>query len=143
MHQLRHWEVFTPQYETYYSYDAMEPSEYGADAVCVEAFTRREALILGRKKLEKEFPNGYISDNRSDGVNPFSGLKVKLSLCDHKVLHYCWGNKDFILPCEEKCIECDRDSIRETIDFVESYKEQFKKDWGQYYVQIGQDTPNN
>ena len=74
--------VFTPEYTTYKIMTALDPPECGCDVVDVEATTKRKALILGLKALE-QIRSEWIRDERGDGRNPFSKLKVqKACECD-------------------------------------------------------------
>ncbi len=89
--QKLHWSVWTPQMTSYYE---DEPPEQWADWICVEAPTKREALIEAVKQFRK---NGseWIQYQRDDNANPFSGLQVESTICEH-------GNCN----CEiDECIE--------------------------------------
>ena len=65
--------VWTPEYD---SSPSNSPPEWGCDIVEVEADTRRKALVLGLKKLDS-IHSEWITDERGDGRNPFSTLKIQ------------------------------------------------------------------
>ena len=72
--------VVTPQYGTTIPIldDGTGPEEYGADVIEVEAPNKRAAVTEGVKRMlagsRKEFR--WCRDQRSDGVNPFAGVKA-------------------------------------------------------------------
>jgi len=105
-----HWEVYTPQYMTYGSPwgDPPEPPEYGCDWVCVEADTKREALVKGVRKLREE-KSEWLEDQASDGASPFTGLKAAKLQCEHDYCHCTLPdciqpNPEYLLLSE--CPEC-------------------------------------
>ncbi len=73
---MNRWYVVTPQYESGGS--EIEPPEYGADVIEVAAPTKRAAIIAGvRLMLAGSYRvYRYCHDCRSDGVNPFKGVKA-------------------------------------------------------------------
>ena len=70
------WYVVTPEYES--GGDWYDPPEWGCDVVEVAAKTRREAITKGVKAMltgnRKEYQ--WCRDQRSDGRNPFAGVKA-------------------------------------------------------------------
>ena len=75
---MRRFYVVTPEYGTVIPIlDAgTGPMEYGSDVVEIEAENRRDALVLGLKLLTEQ-NSRWVEEARSDGVNPFNGLKVE------------------------------------------------------------------
>lgn len=104
-----HYSVITPDYITYRG-DEYEPSEYGADWICVEASTKREAKLKAVKEWRKQGTE-WMEDCRSDNANPYTGLKVESMLCEHG---YCFcdlkeciqENPEYYLL--DSCPECDK-----------------------------------
>jgi len=126
--KLRHWFVITPQYTTYYNAESLEPPEVGCDVVSVEARTKREAKILGVKKLRKV--GNWISDSYSDGENPYKGIKVEESVCSHGLVHWCEPIDNPTIPCiDGPCIECDKIYLREIREEIGKNPEQYAKDF--------------
>ncbi len=101
---MKHYEVYSPEFMMYGgSYDPPEPPEYGACFSYVKAETpaRAKAAALRLDEFEPW---------RDGTDNPFTGLKVKLSRCEHGVC-YCDD-------CAKvaTCAACDRafdDELRE------------------------------
>ena len=62
-----HWWVYTPPYGDMYS--------YGSDVVEVEAPSKREALVLGLRKLRLQ-RSRWIWNQEADRRNPFNGLEA-------------------------------------------------------------------
>lgn len=103
--RLRPYYVFSPEYQTYPA-GWMEPPEYGADYVEVEAQNKREAVRLAVKKILSEQNRSYAEYNRSDGVPPFAGYRAELAVCPHGSPYFivvngkpvytdwCWGCKE-------------------------------------------------
>jgi hypothetical protein len=73
---MKRWYVVTPEYGTGGS--EIEPPEYGCDVVEVDAPTRRAAILAGVRRMlassRREFR--YCRDQRSDGANPFTGVRA-------------------------------------------------------------------
>lgn len=80
--KLKHWYVITPEYEVY-PQSMYEPAEWGCDVIEIEAATRRDAISLGvvvmlRGGKRDEFTRyKYCYDSRSDGCNPFTGVRAE------------------------------------------------------------------
>lgn len=74
-----HWSVLTPKYIEYYSTDSLEPPEEVVDYVCVEAETRRQALVQGLREL-RAIKSAWLDDKYS---NPFKGLMAIPNICHH------------------------------------------------------------
>lgn len=79
---MKHYLVVTPQYEVY-GQTEIEPAEYGADAIEVEASNKRDAILKGVKTMLASTTSEYgrimyqwCKQQRSEGVNPFSGVKA-------------------------------------------------------------------
>jgi len=101
----RPYYVISPEYSS--GGGAYEPPEWGCDCVEVEARTKREAVILGVRKILREQGRGsWAETNRSDGQSPFTGYRADLARCGHgypifilvsgrAVSVACWG-------CEEE-----------------------------------------
>jgi len=93
-----HYEVISPEMCDDRGWE-WGPPEYGCDWALVLAANKREAKIL---TIRGDVVDGGFEDwpdqARSDGICPFSGLKVNLSVCSHGV---CWG-------CKQDCIACHR-----------------------------------
>ena len=71
------WWVITPEYGTVVAVldDGTGPEEFGRDVVEVEAPTRREALVLGLRKLRLQ-RSRWIWNQEADRRNPFNGLEA-------------------------------------------------------------------
>jgi hypothetical protein len=73
---MKRWYVVTPSYES--GGDYFEPPEHGADVIEVFAKTKRAAVTEGVKRMLaaswRQFR--WCRDARSDGVNPFKGVKA-------------------------------------------------------------------
>ena len=82
----RYW-VVSPEWEETCPIldDGTGPTESLCAAVLVEAATKREAKVLALRTPEFE---DWVKMQRSDGCNPFTGLKVKV-------------DEACICPCEE------------------------------------------
>lgn len=69
--------VYTPYYSrTMGSTLDLDPPEYVADVVDVEANTKREALIKGLQKLRRG-DSYWVREMEGDLRNPFNGLKAQ------------------------------------------------------------------
>lgn len=103
-----HYTVCTPQYISYYSYYDLEPPDYGADCVDVEAPNKRQAKVEAVRKMRKEGME-WVKDQQSDKNSPFTGLEVFECECEHGFCH-CVGlaciqpNPEYLLLSE--CPEC-------------------------------------
>lgn len=100
-----HYTVTTPEY--WYIEPVMDdgsgPREYAVESVCVEANTKREAIIKGVKKMRsKEWLTRYGRRFTYYGwywdsaTNPYTGVKAQSSECEHGFC-YCWD-----IPCDNK-----------------------------------------
>ena len=67
--------IVTEEYARY-GRSMYEPPEYGADVIEVEALNKREAAVLGLRKL-RQMRSDPIIDAESDGRNPFDAFKVE------------------------------------------------------------------
>jgi hypothetical protein len=72
--RLRHFFVYSPEYET--PAYGMNPPEWGSDVVQVEAASKRDALLLGVKEMERKCMR-WVRNNRWDGKPPWAGIKVE------------------------------------------------------------------
>lgn len=91
---MRHYEVIAPEITTYEYFDGFEgnPEPYYC-WVELLAHNAKEAVALAVKHPDfKE----WVSEARSDGINPYQGVKAKLFRCDHGT---CLG-------CEDECPLC-------------------------------------
>jgi len=77
---MKRWMVVTPDYETY-SFNGIDPPEYGADVIEIEAETKRDAIRLGVVEMLKggrfsKYSHGYsyCRDQRSDNASPYTGV---------------------------------------------------------------------
>lgn len=99
-----HYSVTSPEMSSGYS--GYGPPEYGCDWALVLASNKREARLFAVKgAIEDGDFQEWVSYARADGINPFSGVKVEPSVCEHGV---CWG-------CEQSCISCRR---ADDLDFL-------------------------
>lgn len=82
---MRRWYVVTPEYGTKINLgldDGTGPMEYGADVIEIDAETARDAIALGVGEMLTGRSDGYggqyrwCVDARSDGVNPYAGVKA-------------------------------------------------------------------
>lgn len=98
--------VISPEYGTKIPIldDGSGPIEYGCDFVEVEARTKREALLIGVRRMLRE-RRSWALDQRSDGANPFVGYKVELARCGHGIPHFVLVDGN---PVYQKCWGCDR-----------------------------------
>lgn len=78
------WEVYSEPYPVVEPVldDGTGPIYDTVDWVCVESPNWREAFKLGCKRLEKEFPHGWISNRRGDGLYPYGGIHCRRLLSD-------------------------------------------------------------
>ena len=78
MSTLKAWLVVSPEYGVVIPVTAegQGPIEYGADAVHVEAETRRDALVLG-VSLFRQMGARYLDD----AENPYRGVRVESQQC--------------------------------------------------------------
>lgn len=108
-----HYAVSTPQYESVEPIldDGTGPIEVGCDIVCVEANTKREAIIKGVKIMRsKEYMPGwktYYDWYWDESTNPFTGVKAEPLVCKHGFCN-CWN-----IPCDissdDYCLKCDEE----------------------------------
>jgi hypothetical protein len=94
---LYHYEVLSPEMGAVQPVtdDGEGPMEYWCDWVMVLATNKRDAMIQAIKHPDfKE----WRQEARDANINPFSGVKATLALCEHGV---CWGCAD------EEGINCD------------------------------------
>lgn len=98
----KHWWVYTPTYDVVVPLldDGTGPSEPTCDAVCVDAPTKRTALVAGVRQLRADG-----SPWLQDAENPFVGLTAELAECEHGV-QLCCTNAPHCEVCEQ--------AIRET-----------------------------
>jgi hypothetical protein len=101
---MTHWFVITPSYTTYYNSWSLDPPEYGCDVVSVDAPTKRQAKVEGVRKL-RAIKSEWIQDAASDGVSPFTGLKVETTFCPHNVACHC----DLKECTQKECAQCDKE----------------------------------
>lgn len=99
-----HYGVVTPQFWSYHYYYDIDPPEYGADYVEVEAPNKRRAKVEAVRKMRQEGME-WVSDQASDGASPFTGLKVLDLQCPHDSC-FC-GLPECDLPKE--CEPCTKE----------------------------------
>ena len=65
---MRRWLIISPQYGTVVPVldDGTGPMEYGSDGVIVEARTKREALVLGLRRMRSD-PECHYHRKYDDG----------------------------------------------------------------------------
>lgn len=107
-----HYTVCTPKYTSYYSYDAMEPPETGADCVTVIAETKRLAKVQAVKELRK-IRSEWMQDQASDNASPFTGLEVFENVCPHGICHCDICDKH---PFWKMCQVCYDEAIEDEDD---------------------------
>lgn len=66
--------VYSPEFET--PAYGMNPPEWGSDVVEVDAASRRDALLLGVREMERQRMR-WVRNNRWDGKPPWAGIKVE------------------------------------------------------------------
>ena len=101
---MKHYIVYSPVIETY-SFNGIDPPEYGACAVEIEAENKRDAksLALKTKEMQK-----WVGEARDNYINPFSGLKAEHLVCPHGFCDCCTPEK--VIPYTETgCLECDKE----------------------------------
>ena len=101
----KHWEVVSPEMGEQIDIgldDGTGPMEYGCLVVSVEASTRRKALSLAIKHPDMK---RWVEEARSDGKNPFVGLRVYDPVCKHGVC--------LCISCLQECDECRVEAIAE------------------------------
>lgn len=81
---MKHYTVCTPQYWTFVSMASLDPPEYGADCVDVEAENKRAAKVAAVKEMRKQGME-WVQDQESDKASPFTGLVVFDPLCPHGI----------------------------------------------------------
>ncbi len=93
--------VVSPEYETY-SFNGIDPPEYGCDVVQIEC-EKRDAKALALKTPEF---STWLGEARGDGISPFTGLQVIPTICDH--------GKCFCAECYAKlpCDKCEELSMK-------------------------------
>jgi hypothetical protein len=96
---MRHWWVSTPEFGVMVPLldDGTGPLEYQCDVVCVDAATRREAIVAGVKKMRAEGAKWFESH---DG-NPFVGIKAESARCEHGELTCDCAGEAVCEKCEE------------------------------------------
>lgn len=113
---LKHYWVHTPNY-TYTEpifEDGSGPSYNICDVVCADGYNKKDACRNAAKKLAK-IKDGHWQQCRSDGVNPYQGLKAELATCKHGVTCCdCEKNED------DYCEECYKE---EEIPGMKEWKE--------------------
>jgi hypothetical protein len=92
---LSHYSVLAPEIVTYEYFEGyLGAPEYWHPWVSVLAQNAKQAMSLAMKTDEfKE----WLQEARSDGINPFKGVKATLFRCEH---NFCWG-----------CLEEDSDDL--------------------------------
>lgn len=99
-----HYSVTSPEMSSGYS--GYGPTEYCYAWALVLASNKREARILAvRGDIEDGEFSDWVEYARHDCMNPFTGIKVELSVCEHGV---CWG-------CEQSCLACKHE---DDLDFL-------------------------
>lgn len=96
------YEVISPEVKTYDG-GGFEPSEYGRHYVLIEAKSKREALQLAVASPQM---SGWVKEARSDGMNPFKGLKAYEAVCPHGL---CWVYGNNCPECEELMKQLEED----------------------------------
>lgn len=106
---MTHYLVISPEYGTVIPIlDYGEgPMEYGRDVVCVDAATKRQAKVLGVRKMRNDAHCHYHADHCD--TNPFTGVAVEPAECAHGKRCYC--------GCEE-CPECEAETAPTTLSRV-------------------------
>jgi hypothetical protein len=97
----RHYSVTSPEVgaKIRITDDGDGPIEYWCEWALVLAANKREAkLVAVRGETEDGSLEDWVKEARNDCINPFSGLKVEPSVCEHGV---CWG-------CKQDCIACHK-----------------------------------
>lgn len=95
----RHYEVWSPEWEVWSSY---EPVEVGRAWVVVMAPNAKAAKSLALRTTEfKE----WNREARSDGTTPFKGVKARRFVCPHGT---CWGCEECSRCLEESDAEAER-----------------------------------
>jgi|SRR6476661_5967764 len=94
---MKHYIVYSPNFETY-SFNGIDPPEYGACAVEIEAENARDAKSLALRTEEMQL---WIGEARDNGINPFSGLKADHLQCEHGVCACCTENPECKI-CDEE-----------------------------------------
>lgn len=109
MTELAHFWIVSPMMEEVEPVleDGSGPLVQFADAVCVEARTKREAKVLGVKLMEH-----WPTYARRDDRNPFSGVKAESALCPHGLCH-CDIEGCSNYPENDLCPECREEHDRE------------------------------
>lgn len=91
---LTHYSVTSPEITTYdYIDEYLAVPETGCRWTEVLAQNARQAKVLALKT--EEFKD-WVDEARSDGINPFKGMKAESFICHHGT---CFG-------CEEECQKC-------------------------------------
>jgi len=115
-----HWVVRTPEFEYIEPIldDGTGPIVIGHDAVCVDAPTKRKAIIGGVRKLRSKewlrkygYRSTYYGWTRDKNTNPYTGIRAEKAECEHGFCG-CWGitcNKNEDYPYG--CIKCWKESI--------------------------------
>lgn len=104
--------VISPEYSS--GGGAYEPPEWGCDCVEVEARSKREAVVLGVRKILTEARSrwrrdSYAASNRDSGSPPFAGYRAELARCGHGYPHFVLvGGK----AVQVRCWACDEESRR-------------------------------
>ena len=100
----RHYEVLSPEMSAVQPVtdDGEGPIEFWVEWVCVLATDRRDALKQAIKHTDFQ---PWVKEARRDQINPFSGVKARLTLCKHGV---CWACNDELMPCDV-CLSSDNE----------------------------------
>ena len=98
---MKHYEVFSPTFDYGRSYDPPDPGEPMACFAYVEAETPSKAKAAALR-LDEFQPWKRTADN------PFTGLTVRLSRCEHGIC-YC----DDCLGLDIECLACEAGAEKE------------------------------
>jgi hypothetical protein len=107
----KHWLVVSPEM-SYIDviFDGMGPTEYFCCVISIEATNSRDAKIKALKTKEFE---PWIKQCRSDGINPFVGLKIEIPKCKHGICMCDLHEEDEICElCENELLH-DKENLDE------------------------------
>lgn len=90
-----HYAVVSPEM-THYDESGVEPPDHFRCVSFVDATTARAAVIAAVKDRDMR---KWVESARSDGANPFVGLKAQSERCEHGRCH-CDKCHDFCAECE-------------------------------------------
>ncbi len=93
---MRHYEVISGEYCSWYGSD-LEPPEYEHDW---GVFLARNAREAKKQAIRSKDFHHFVQDARGNGVNPFTGMIARPSVCSHGI---CWGCEG---PDYEGCPAC-------------------------------------